>query len=129
DRHGFSLSQVQHSGFRAGERGGGRSRRVNFHLPRRDRHGAEMTSISGIMKLGEADATRRDIARRFQMTGQAGYFLLLGLVLLGAAIGAIVSHGPGMAIGVAAGFVAYWSIAGRFARDRFRRQLVARGLP
>src|SRR5262249_34894183 len=65
-------------------------------------YGAEMTSISGIMKLGEADATRRDIARRFQMTGQAGYFLLLGLVLLGAAVGAIVSHGPGMAIGVAA---------------------------
>jgi hypothetical protein len=88
-----------------------------------------MTSISGTMKLGEADATRRDIARRFQMTGQGGYFLLLGLVLVGAVIGAVVSRGPGMAIGVAGGFVAYWSIASRFALTRFRRQLVARGLP
>jgi hypothetical protein len=88
-----------------------------------------MTSVSGTMKLGEADATRRDIVRRFQMGAQAGYFLLLGLVLAGAAVGAIVSRGPGMAIGVACGFVAYWSIASRFAQTRFRRQLVARGLP
>jgi hypothetical protein len=88
-----------------------------------------VTSISGIMKLGEADATRRDIARRFQMSGQAGYFLLIGLVMAGGVAGAVIWRGPGMAIGVACAFLGYWALASRFALKRFRRQLVARGLP
>ena len=88
-----------------------------------------MTSISGVMKLGEADAARRDIARRFQMSGQAGYFLLIGLVMAGAVAGAVIWRGPGMAIGVALAFLGYWALANRFAQRRFRRLLVARGLP
>ena len=86
-----------------------------------------MASISGTMKLGEADATRRDIARRFQM--EDGYLVLVAMVMAGAGIGAVVLRGPGMAIGVACAFVAYWSVANRFARQRYRKQLIARGFP
>jgi hypothetical protein len=88
-----------------------------------------MTSVSGTMKLGEADATRRDIARRYQMGGTEGYFLLLAMVLAGAAAGALIWRAPGMAIGVACAFIAYWGIANRFALKRFRTEMVARGLP
>jgi len=81
------------------------------------------------MKLDEADAARRNVARRFQMSGQAGYFLLIVLVLAGAAAGVVIWNGPGMAIGVACAFLGYWTLANRFALKGWRSQLAERGLP
>jgi hypothetical protein len=87
-----------------------------------------MNSISGTLKIGEADATRRDIAKRFHTSTGSEYFTLIALVTIGAILGGTAMRGPGMAIGVACGFILYWAIANRLSLKRYRERLVARGL-
>lgn len=92
--------------------------------------GRGMTSISGIVNIGEAQAARRDIARRGSGSyGPTDYYALIGLLIAGAGIGASLSRGPGMAIGVACAFFAYWSLANYLARRRARKLWLERGFP
>jgi hypothetical protein len=88
-----------------------------------------MTRISGMMKLGEADAARREIARRQARSYPGDYALLVALVVICGAIGAIALRGPGMAIGVAIAFLGYWFIVTRLMVARNRKRMIALGMP
>ncbi len=86
-------------------------------------------SVSGLLKLGEADAARRDIARRQTGSAAGDLSLLFALVAVCGAIGAIAWRGPGMAIGVVCAFLIYGTVAQRLALRRYRRRMVEKGTP
>jgi hypothetical protein len=88
-----------------------------------------MTHLSGVLRLGEADGARREIARRQARSHPGDYMLLVGLVVVCGTLGALALRGPGMAIGVAIAFIGYSFIATRLIAARSRKRMVALGMP
>jgi hypothetical protein len=86
-------------------------------------------SVSGLLKLGEADAARRAVAKRQSGSAAGDYLLLVALVVVCGAAGAIAWRGPGMAIGVVCAFLIYSAIAQRLALRRLRKRMTETDVP
>ncbi len=94
--------------------------------------GEIMTSVSGLLKIGEANAACRDIGARQRGTAITYYVALVALGLGGAAIGYFAwapDRNLGAAVGWVCGAILYALTARRFTMMLFRRRLVEKGSP
>jgi len=99
-----------------------------------------MASVSGELQAGEAQGATQAIAARQRGSTYLYYGVMFGLLIGGAAIGAIGGGGIdvatgsrlggdwGVPLGLFAGWLAYILIARRLLVRRFRRQMQTRGL-
>jgi MFS family permease len=106
-----------------------------------------MTSVSGLLKIGEAQATMRDIGKRTRGSAYIYTFLLLAMVIGGMIAGAVVAQLIFLAfdaekvpydsvvwsiilvwLGVAAGFTAYCKFAMRLLVRRHKKRLIEKGM-
>jgi hypothetical protein len=97
--------------------------------------GVNVSNISGVLKVGEAQAAMRAIATRQRGPALVYYGLLCGLMILGGLGGAAVDillNPPdahmGFAIGLMVGSVLYVLFCRRITLSRFRKRLSARGI-
>jgi hypothetical protein len=88
------------------------------------------TSVTGMLKVGEASATMQDVGTRQRGPRYTYYLLMFGLMLGGAVIGGVIyqpNAGAGSMIGMGVGLFVYAAFARRWTVARFRKRMIEKG--